>query len=197
MGAYAPVPFLTQAELAKVGEDIIAPMLATMRRRGAPFRGALYAGLMLTRSGPKVVEFNARFGDPETQVLMLQLEEDLLPLLEACARGQLAPRALRMHAGASVAVVMAAQGYPDSPRKGQRIEGLEGAGEGAQVFFAGVEQRGEALLTAGGRVLTVCARGADLQEARARAYAAADGVRFEGAHLRRDIGARGIRHARP
>lgn len=197
MGAYAPVPFLTQAQLAKVGEAVIAPMLATMRRRGAPFRGALYAGLMLTRSGPRVVEFNARFGDPETQVLMLQLEEDLLPLLDACARGRLEPRTLRTYPGASVAVVMAAQGYPDAPRTGQRIEGLGGVGQGALVFLAGVEQRGEALFTSGGRVLTVCARGADLQEARARAYAAADEVRFEGAHLRRDIGARGIRHARP
>nr|WP_153864861.1 MULTISPECIES: phosphoribosylamine--glycine ligase [Myxococcaceae] len=197
MGAYSPVPFLDEAQLARVGETIIAPMLATMRRRGTPFCGALYAGLMLTREGPKVVEFNARFGDPETQVLMLQLDEDLLPLLDACARGSLEARTLRMHPGASVAVVMAAQGYPEAPRRGQPIRGLEGQGAlapEAPIFFAGVEEREGALLTAGGRVLTVCARGRDLAQARERAYAAAAGVSFEGAHLRRDIGARGMRH---
>jgi phosphoribosylamine--glycine ligase len=198
MGAYAPVPFLSAPQLQQVGETIIAPMLATMRRRGAPFRGALYAGLMLTRAGPRVVEFNARFGDPETQVLLLQLEEDLLPLLDACARGALQARPLRMHPGASVAVVMAAQGYPEAPRRGQRIEGLELEGldavaEDAQVFFAGVEEREGRRLTAGGRVLTVCARGRDLEQARERAYAAAARVHFEGAHLRRSVGARGLR----
>ncbi|HET9449317.1 MAG TPA: phosphoribosylamine--glycine ligase, partial [Aggregicoccus sp.] len=197
MGAYAPVPFLSERELQQVGESVIAPMLATMRRRGAPFCGALYAGLMLTRAGPRVVEFNARFGDPETQVLLLQLEEDLLPLLDACARGTLQPRPLRVHPGASVAVVMAAQGYPEAPRRGQRIEGLDAVAKDAQVFFAGVEEKGGALLTAGGRVLTVCARGRDLAQARERAYAAAAQLHFEGAHLRRDIGARGMRHERP
>ncbi len=197
MGAYAPVPFLTEQELREVGETIIAPMLATMRRRGAPFCGALYAGLMLTRSGPRVVEFNARFGDPEAQVLLLQLDEDLLPLLDACARGRLEARALRTHPGASVCVVMAAQGYPEAPRRGQRIEGLEALAKDAQIFFAGVDERDGVLLTAGGRVLTVCAQGADLAQARERAYAAAAQLHFEGAHLRRDIGARGMRHARP
>jgi len=195
MGAYCPVPFLAPEAMAVVGERVIAPMLAVMRRRGAPFKGALYAGLMLTRSGPKVLEFNARFGDPETQVLMLQLEEDLLPLLEACARGRLQPHPLVLAPGASVGVVLAAEGYPDTPRRGQRIEGLDSVPVGDSVFMAGVEAKDGALLTTGGRVLTVCARGSDLVEARQRAYAAISGIRFEGMHFRRDIGARGLRAA--
>lgn len=193
MGAYCPVPFLSPEALEQVGERVIAPMLATLRRRGTPFKGALYAGLMLTQSGPKVLEFNARFGDPETQVLMLQLKEDLLPLLDACARGTLEPRPLVLEPGASVGVVMAAEGYPDTPRRGQRIDGLDAASQEGTVFLAGVEAKEGGLVTAGGRVLTVCARGKDLTEARARAYATAAGIHFEGMHFRRDIGARGLR----
>jgi len=193
MGAYCPVPFLSAEALAQVGERVIGPMLATLRRRGTPFKGALYAGLMLTRNGPKVLEFNARFGDPETQVLMLQLREDLLPLLEACARGRLESRPLVLEPGASVGVVLAAEGYPETPRRGQRIDGVDLSAQDGTVFLAGVEAREGALVTAGGRVLTVCARGADLAEARTKAYATAAGIRFEGMHFRRDIGARGLR----
>ncbi|KFE62218.1 phosphoribosylamine--glycine ligase [Hyalangium minutum] len=195
MGAYCPVPFFSPEALAQVGERVIAPMLEVMRKRGAPFKGALYAGLMLTRNGPKVLEFNARFGDPETQVLMLQLGEDLLPLLDACARGRLEPRPLTLAPGASVGVVLAAEGYPETPRRGQRIQGLEAVPSGASVFLAGVDEKDGALLTSGGRVMTVCARGKDLVEARERAYAAISGLRFEGMHFRRDIGARGLRAA--
>jgi phosphoribosylamine--glycine ligase len=195
MGAYSPAPFLTDAQLAEVGERVVAPTLAVLRRRGIPFRGVLYAGLMLTRGGPKVLEFNARFGDPETQVLMMQLGEDLLPLVDACARGRLEPRPLVSSPGASVGVVLAAQGYPDAPRKGQRIDGLDAVPQDATVFLAGVEARDGALVTSGGRVLTVCARGEDLARARERAYAAAAAVRFEGMHFRRDIGARGMKAA--
>jgi phosphoribosylamine--glycine ligase len=193
MGAYCPVPFLSPEALAQVGERVIGPMLATLRRRGTPFKGALYAGLMLTRTGPKVLEFNARFGDPETQVLMLQLQEDLLPLLDACARGRLESRPLVLEPGASVGVVLAAEGYPETPRRGQRIDGVDLAAQDGTVFLAGVEAREEGLVTAGGRVLTVCARGRDLAEARTKAYATAAGIRFEGMHFRRDIGARGLR----
>jgi phosphoribosylamine--glycine ligase len=193
MGAYCPVPFFSSEALAQVGERVIAPVLEVMRRRGSPFKGALYAGLMLTRSGPKVLEFNARLGDPETQVLMLQLGEDLLPLLEACAHGRLEQRELALAPGASVGVVLAAGGYPDTPRKGQRIEGLDTVPSGATVFMAGVEEQQGALVTSGGRVLTVCARGEDLAQARERAYAAIPAIRFEGMHFRRDIGARGLR----
>ncbi|AKQ67182.1 Phosphoribosylamine--glycine ligase [Myxococcus hansupus] len=195
MGAYSPAPFLSAEQLAEVGERVVAPTLAVLRRRGIPFRGVLYAGLMLTRSGPKVLEFNARFGDPETQVLMMQLGEDLLPLLDACARGALAPRTLVSAPGASVGVVLAARGYPDAPEKGQRIDGLDAVPEDATVFLAGVEARDGALVTAGGRVLTVCARGEDLARARERAYAAVAAVRFDGMHFRRDIGARGMKAA--
>ncbi|MCP3142593.1 phosphoribosylamine--glycine ligase [Pyxidicoccus xibeiensis] len=195
MGAYAPAPFLSAAQLAEVGERVVAPTLAVLRRRGLPFRGVLYAGLMLTRSGPKVLEFNARFGDPETQVLMMQLGEDLLPLLDACARGRLEARPLVSAPGASVGVVLAAQGYPDAPRKGQRITGLDAVPADATVFLAGVEEQDGALVTSGGRVMTVCARGEDLARARERAYAAAAAVRFDGMHLRRDIGARGMKAA--
>ncbi len=195
MGAYSPAPFLSESQLAEVGERVVAPTLTVLRRRGIPFRGVLYAGLMLTRSGPKVLEFNARFGDPETQVLMMQLGEDLLPLVDACARGRLEPRPLVSNSGASVGVVLAAQGYPDAPRKGQRIDGLDAVPPDATVFLAGVEAKDGALVTSGGRVLTVCARGEDLARARERAYAAAEAVRFEGMHFRRDIGARGMKAA--
>ncbi|QRK07744.1 phosphoribosylamine--glycine ligase [Archangium violaceum] len=193
MGAYAPAPFLSPAQLAEVGEQVIAPTLATLRRRGIPFRGALYAGLMLTRSGPRVLEFNARFGDPETQVLMMQLAEDVLPLLDACARGRLESRPLSVHPGASVGVVLAAHGYPEAPMRGDRIEGVDAVPADCPVFVAGVEDKGDGWLTAGGRVLTVCARGADLAQARAQAYAAVAHLRFEGMHFRRDIGAKGLR----
>jgi phosphoribosylamine--glycine ligase len=193
MGAYAPAPFLSPAQLAEVGEQVIAPTLATLRRRGIPFKGALYAGLMLTRNGPRVLEFNARFGDPETQVLMMQLAEDVLPLLDACARGRLESRPLAVHPGASVGVVLAAHDYPETPRKGDRIEGVDSVPASSPVFVAGVEQKDGAWLTAGGRVLTVCARGKDLAEARSQAYAAVERIRFEGMHFRRDIGAKGLR----
>ncbi|WPB81012.1 phosphoribosylamine--glycine ligase [Archangium violaceum] len=192
MGAYAPAPFLSAAQLSEVGEQVIAPTLATLRRRGIPFRGALYAGLMLTRNGLRVLEFNARFGDPETQVLMMQLAEDVLPLLDACARGRLEQRPLAVHPGASVGVVLAAHNYPETPRRGDRIEGVDAVPASCPVFAAGVEEKGGAWLSAGGRVLTVCARGADLAEARSQAYAAVAHIRFEGMHFRRDIGAKGL-----
>ncbi|MBU8896900.1 phosphoribosylamine--glycine ligase [Corallococcus sp. H22C18031201] len=193
MGAYCPVPFLTGDALIEAGERVIAPTLAALKARGTPLRGVLYAGLMLTKSGPKVLEFNARFGDPETQVLMLQLGEDLLPLLDACARGTLVSRPLVQRPGVSVGVVMAAEGYPEAPRKGQRIDGLDAVPADGRVFLAGVAQKEGDLVTAGGRVLTVCARGDDLVQARERAYAAVSAVRFEGMHFRSDIGARGLR----
>ncbi|MBN8231840.1 phosphoribosylamine--glycine ligase [Corallococcus macrosporus] len=196
MGAYCPAPFLTPEQLTQVGEQVIAPTLAVLKKRGTPLRGVLYAGLMLTASGPKVLEFNARFGDPETQVLMMQVDEDLLPLLDACARGALEPRPLKQFPGASVGVVLAAEGYPEAPKKGARIEGLDAVPSNAPVFLAGVAKQDGALVTAGGRVLTVCARGDSLATARERALVAADAVRFEGKHFRRDIGARGLR-ARP
>ncbi|HZN94063.1 MAG TPA: phosphoribosylamine--glycine ligase [Myxococcales bacterium] len=193
MGAYAPAPFLDQVGLEAVGRTVIAPALWDMRRRGTPFQGALFAGLMLTRDGPRVLEFNCRFGDPEAQVLMMQLDEDLLPLLYAAARGELPRRPLQARAGASVGVVVAASGYPQAPRKGDLIEGIaEAEAAGAQVFQAGTKELAGRLVTAGGRVLTVCARGETLALAREAAYRACALIRFEGAQRRSDIGARAL-----
>lgn len=189
MGAYAPANFLGAAELEALGEQVIAPTLRELSRRGTSFRGALYAGLMLTPTGPKVLEFNARLGDPETQVLMLQLDEDLGELLDACARGRLGARKLAQHPGASVGVVLAAEGYPDAPKTGDAIQ-LAPLADGEQVFHAGTRQVGEQLLTAGGRVLTACARGATVAEARAKATALAERITWRGRHFRHDIGAK-------
>ncbi|MBM4381606.1 MAG: phosphoribosylamine--glycine ligase, partial [Deltaproteobacteria bacterium] len=188
MGAVCPAGSLDRAALEAVGRDVIAPTLAEMRRRGTPFQGVLYAGLMLTAAGTKVLEFNCRFGDPEAQVILLSLDEPLLPLLQACAGGKLEGRPLRVKDGVAVGVVAAAAGYPASPGTGDVIEGLERVPDGVQVFHAGTRRHGEALVTASGRVLTVCARGTDVTEARARAYAGLDAVHFSGMHARRDIG---------
>jgi len=192
MGAYTPVPGVDEEALEEAGRMAIAPMLRRMAERNTPFVGALFAGLMLTRDGPRVLEYNCRLGDPETQVLMMQLEEDLLPLLDACARGALEERPLKLHRGASVGVVMAAKGYPTAPELGDAILGLEGVSD-SHVFQAGTRQDAQGLVTAGGRVLTVCARGADLSEARQKAYAAVARIDFPGSQFRRDIGAKGLR----
>lgn len=193
MGAYCPAPVLDGQELERVGTEVIGPVLGAMAARGTPFQGALYAGLMLTPDGPVVLEFNARLGDPEAQVLVLQLGEDLLPWLEACARGALEPRPLQLLPGASVGVVLASAGYPGRPTTGTTIEGVERIGGSCRVFHAGTAQEDGRLVTAGGRVLTVCARGPSLAEARANAYGAVSRIRFEGMQYRRDIGARGLR----
>ncbi|HVP61303.1 MAG TPA: phosphoribosylamine--glycine ligase [Myxococcaceae bacterium] len=193
MGAYCPAPVLDPAALARVGEEVIAPVLRTMAARGTPFQGALYAGLMVGPNGPAVLEFNARFGDPEAQVLVMSLGEDLLPWLDACARGTLAPRPLALLPGASVGVVLASPGYPAAPVTGARISGVDRIGGGScQVFHAGTALRDGALVTAGGRVLTVCARGPTLAEARANAYGAVSRISFEGMQYRRDIGSKGL-----
>lgn len=189
MGAYAPAHFLTGAQLQEIGTQIIAPTLIELRRRGAPFRGALYAGLMLTPAGPRVLEFNARLGDPETQVLMMQLEADLVPLLLACARGELKTSALRQRSGYSVGIVLAAEGYPESPRTGDVIELPASIPPEAQLFHAGTRRVGDQLATSGGRVLTACAHGTTVAEARARALELAQAVRWPGRHFRTDIGA--------
>ena len=191
MGTYAPARLLSTAALEEVGRTVIAPVLAAMERRGTPFVGALFAGLMLTPDGPRVLEFNCRFGDPETQVLMLQLDADLLPLLAQCARGKLEVQRLPEKPGAAVAVVLAAAGYPGTPRGGDVIFGLSTpAPAGVQRFHAGTKRHGDQVVTAGGRVLSLCAQAADLSSARALAYAETKTVHFEGMQLRTDIGAR-------
>jgi phosphoribosylamine--glycine ligase len=190
MGAYSPAPAFTDAVRDDVMARIIRPTLAEMARRGTPFRGVLFAGLMLTRDGPKLIEFNVRFGDPECQALMLRLDSDLLAALRAACDGTLADVALRWRDEASLVVVMAAEGYPDAPRKGSAIAGLDRAARvpGAMVFHAGTALRGGALVADGGRVLGIGATGATVRHARDAAYAAVDAVDWPGGFCRRDIG---------
>jgi phosphoribosylamine---glycine ligase len=199
MGAYSPVPEIDDVMAARLVEKIHLPALAEMRRRGAPFRGFLYAGLMLTADGPRLLEFNARLGDPEAQAILPRLGVPLTPLLAAAARGRLAEvapalgiagRLLPVEAGATVALTLATAGYPDAPRSGDSISGVGDARRhDALVFGAGVSTNDAGQpLTAGGRVLTVVGRGDDLADAAAAAYEAADLITFDGRQLRRDIG---------
>jgi phosphoribosylamine---glycine ligase len=194
MGAFAPSPLLREAKLKSLAEEIFPKMLFEMAARGAPFRGALYCGLMLTKEGPKVLEFNARLGDPETQVLMLQLDEDVLPWLVACALGQLPRRALKQKPTVSLGVVLAAQGYPENSRAGDVITGLPAVAAlgDVHVFQGGTAMADGQLQTSGGRVLTVCASGVDLATARQKVYAAVKLVDFSGMQWRQDIGLRDL-----
>ena len=195
MGAYAPAPVLTPEVEAAAMERIVAPTAAGMAAEGAPYRGVLFAGLMIADGAPRLVEFNARFGDPECQVLMLRLHSDLLPYLHAAAVGGLAalpPPQWRDEA--AVCVVLAARGYPDTPQAGTRIEGADADfGPDVVVFHAGAAHAAEGGLTAtGGRVLNVCARGPSVQAARDRAYAAVDAIHWPGGFHRRDIAHRAL-----
>jgi phosphoribosylamine--glycine ligase len=192
MGAYSPPTGVTATMEEEVMARIVRPTLAAMARRGAAFRGVLFCGLMLTEAGPKLIEFNVRFGDPECQALMLRAEGDMLATLAACARGNLDTTTIRLRDEASVVVVMAARGYPGAYAKGTVIEGLEDAAAlpGARVFHAGTREEGGRVLADGGRVLGIAATGATVGEARARAYAAVDAVRWPEGFCRRDIAAR-------
>jgi len=194
MGTYSPTPFLTDGELAAAYQSILQPWLRGCAAEGIDFRGLLYPGLMLTPSGPKVLEFNARFGDPETQVYLTRLENDLVELLDACVSGTLAAHQLRWRPLASVCVVMASGGYPGPYAKGRVITGLEEADRlpHIKVFHAGTAARDGQVVTSGGRVLGVTALGQDLRAARAAAYAAVETIHFEGAHFRRDIAAKAL-----
>jgi phosphoribosylamine--glycine ligase len=195
MGAYSPPPAFTDALRDEVMARIIRPTLTEMARRGTPFRGVLFAGLMLTAQGPKLIEFNVRFGDPECQALMLRLRSDLLPALLAACDGELARFDLRWERDHSLVVVMAAEGYPAAPRKGTEIRGLEAAAQipGVQIFHAGTARREDGALVAdGGRVLTIGATGATLKAARDAAYAAVDALDWPGGFCRRDIGFRAL-----
>lgn len=195
MGTYSPAPFLTDSQLQQVGDAILQPWLRGCQADGIDFRGLLYPGVMLTAEGPRVLEFNARFGDPETQVYLTRLENDLAELLLASAEGRLAGTTLRWKPESSVCVVVASGGYPGSFSKGFPIHGLAEAGAlpGVKVFHAGTTLRNGMAVTSGGRVLGVTALGSDLQQARDRAYAAVDRICFEGLHVRRDIAAKGLR----
>jgi phosphoribosylamine--glycine ligase len=198
MGAFAPWTGGDDVFAADVKEQILRPVIDGLSAEGTPFRGCLYAGLMATADGPRVVEFNCRFGDPETQAVLPLLEDDLGSLLMACARGELEPREPRWHAGAAVSVVLASGGYPGSYTTGHRITGIEEAAsqDGVVVFHAGTRTTDEGLVTAGGRVLDVTAVGETLEDARVRAYGAAARIQFEGVQLRRDIGTRARASAR-
>jgi phosphoribosylamine--glycine ligase len=190
MGAYSPVPNLTPALEGQVMESIVLPTVAAMREAGRPFKGVLYAGLMLTPDGPKLLEYNVRFGDPEAQVLVMRLHGDLLPALIAARDGVLKSFDLRWREEAAVCVVMAAEGYPGAARTGTEIRGLAAAaGDPAvKIFHAGTRRDGERIIAEGGRVLGITALGRDLDAARASAYAAVDRVDWPEGFCRRDIG---------
>ena len=195
MGAYSPARVLTPALEAAAMETIIAPTVRAMAAEGVPYSGVLYAGLMLTDTGPQLIEYNARFGDPECQVLMLRLESDLVEVLLACAEGRLGEiEAPRFSDDTALSVVMAAEGYPGTPKKGGRIAGIEAAeATGAKVFHAGtVSGKDGALVANGGRVLNVTAQAGTVTEAQARAYAAVDVIDFPEGFCRRDIGWREV-----
>ena len=195
MGAYSPAPVLTAMLEGEAIEKIIAPTVRAMADEGMPYSGVLYAGLMLTREGPKLIEYNCRFGDPECQVLMMRLESDLGELLLACAENRLAAFGQPQFSPATaLTVVMAAEGYPGTPKKGGRIDGIASAeADGAKVFHAGTALDAAGGLTAsGGRVLNVTALGRSVREAQQRAYAAVDRIDFAEGFCRRDIGWREV-----
>jgi phosphoribosylamine--glycine ligase len=194
MGAYAPAPVVTSSVLSAVEERIVQPVLEGMADEGTPYRGVLYCGLMITEEGPKVVEFNCRFGDPEAQVVLPLLASDPLDVFEALAAGRLDEADVTMSDGAAACVVLASEGYPGAYEKGRPIRGLDDALEGVLVFHAGTaEQEGE-IVTAGGRVLGVTGFGDDLQAALDAAYAGVDAIHFDGVQVRRDIGQKGLKH---
>ena len=188
MGVYAPPPDVDAALVDHIMRTVIQPAVDGMARRGAPYVGVLYAGIMLTAVGPKVLEFNCRFGDPETQALLPLLDGDLAEILLACAAGRLTPEMVRVHSGACATVVMAAPGYPGTYPKGLPITGLEAVPEEVVVFHAGTHHADGQIVTSGGRVLCVSALGADLATAVSRAYAGVAAIHFDGAHYRTDIG---------
>jgi phosphoribosylamine--glycine ligase len=194
MGAFAPSPLVSPAIEREILDEIVHPVLRGMAAEGYPFRGFLYVGLMLTAAGPRVVEFNVRFGDPEAQVVLPMLDEDLSTLLWSVAAEALPDRPARFRNEPHVGVVLASAGYPESSDPGRVIEGLEEAARvpGAIVFHAGTSRRGNEIVTAGGRVLTVVGRGRTHRDAIDIAYRAADHIRFEGMQYRRDIGKKAL-----
>jgi phosphoribosylamine--glycine ligase len=194
MGAYSPAPVMTREITDQVMREIVQPTVKAMAERGAPFKGVLFAGLMITASGPKLIEYNVRFGDPETQVLMMRLKSDLLAALIATADGVLSNFDLRWSDDAALTIVMAANGYPGTPLKGTEIKGLDAAKQvpNVEIFHAGTRRDGTRLLADGGRVLNVTGRGRTVAEARDAAYAAAAKIDWPGGFYRKDIGWRAL-----
>jgi len=194
MGAYSPAPVMTAEMNQRVMDEIIQPTVRALKAMGAPYKGVLFAGLMITAGGPQLIEYNVRFGDPECQVLMLRLMSDLLPALIAARDGQLKHFDLRWYPDAALTVVMAAKGYPGNYAKGSVIEGLDAAAqvEGVEIFHAGTKADGKRILANGGGVLNVCARGETVTQAQQRAYSAIDKINWPDGFCRRDIGWRAI-----
>jgi phosphoribosylamine--glycine ligase len=191
MGAYSPAPIFTEALKNEVMQTVMQPTVDAMKKEGRLFQGILYAGLMLTKSGPKVLEFNARFGDPETQPLLMRMASDIVPLFEACIDGTLTQQEVKWKSQSAVCVVLAAKGYPGAYAKGKVIHGLESAGKLAQVFHAGTKLSDGNVVTSGGRVLGVTALGDDTATAIATAYQAVEQISWDGGmHFRKDIGRR-------
>jgi len=193
MGAYSPTPVITDEILAQVERQILVPIVDAMNREETPYRGVLYAGLMLTHNGPKVLEFNCRFGDPETQPILFRLQSDLVEVMDAVLAGRLDSITLRWDPRPAICVVMAAGGYPGEYRKGAEVIGLDDVvSDDVMVFHAGTKRLGGKVVTAGGRVLGVTARGPTLAEAQKRAYQTVERIHFDGACYRRDIGAKAL-----
>ncbi len=197
MGAYSPAPVIDAAGMAEIERTVLQPCVDAMAARGTPYVGVLYAGLMMTDAGPKVIEFNCRFGDPETQVVLPRMHNDIVPIFEACCDGALDTITTDWDSGACVSVVMASGGYPGPYEKGIAIEGIEAAEafDGVTVFHAGTKSVDGAVVTNGGRVLNVTARGDDVVDAIAKAYEAVGRIQFEGAHYRTDIGKKALNRA--
>ncbi|MDQ1271839.1 MAG: phosphoribosylamine---glycine ligase [Planctomycetota bacterium] len=194
MGAYSPVPFITEELQYSIEENILVPIIHAMKKENRPYKGVIYAGLIITSAGPKVLEFNARFGDPETQVLLMRMKSDLVPILVSTVTDSLEDADIAWHDGASICVVMASKGYPDAHEKGFPISGLETIKkfDDVQVFHAGTSMKNGKITTNGGRVLGVTALGKNIQEAQNTAYNAIQRITFEGGHYRRDIGAKAM-----
>jgi len=194
MGAYSPAPVMTEKMIARTMDEIITPTVAAMAARGTPYQGALFAGLMITKEGPKLIEYNVRLGDPEMQVLVMRLNSDLLGALLATATGALDTITLKWRDDAALTVVMAANGYPGPPLLGTEIKGLDAAAavEGVEIFHAGTKRVGERYLANGGRVLNITARGKSVAQAQARAYAAVGRIDWPGGFCRSDIGWRAV-----
>ena len=192
MGAYSPAPVFTEIMRQKVHDQIMQPMIRAMQQEDRPFKGILYAGLMLTKTGSQVLEFNVRFGDPETQPLLVRMDSDIIPVFEACIDGTLDQCPLQWKNESSVCVVMAAEGYPGSYEKGKPISGLQNANSlpGVEVFHAGTKTQDGEVLTQGGRILGVTATGENIGTAIAKAYEAVDKIKWQGIHYRKDIGHR-------
>jgi phosphoribosylamine--glycine ligase len=198
MGAYSPAPLVTDRLMEEIDVNVLRPFIAGMQQEGIPYQGVIYAGIMVTKDGPKVLEFNCRFGDPETQPILMRMKSDIVPIFEAAADGKLGNREIEWHERASVCVVLASGGYPGEYKKGIPIKGMDKVDqlENAYVFHAGTKKSGGEVVTAGGRVLGVTAFGDNIKFAIQNAYRAVDMIAFKGMHYRKDIGKKALKHLR-